>query len=260
MRLRPKLRPELALALVVAFVVALAPRNAWPQAEPPLEADVPPRTEGRKALDKVRNDPNLAEERSVNMLRWREAEAVTDEPWWWGLANSLARWFRGLFGWFAETGRLVVWVLGAVLAALLVTYVVRLVRARGLPRAPKAFVPPSHVRDLDIRPESLPDDIGAAALALWERGEQRAALALLYRGLLSRLVHVHGVPIRASSTEGECLVLARPRLAEASARYAARLVETWAAAVYGGSSPPAAAVQALCGEFAHALDRSTGAA
>ena len=43
-------------------------------------------------------------------------------------------------------------------------------------------------------------------------------------GLLSRLVHVHGVPIRASSTEGDCLALARPRLAEPSARYAARLV------------------------------------
>ena len=84
--------------------------------------------------------------------------------------------------------------------------------------------PPSHVRELDIRPESLPDDIGAAALAVWERGEQRAALALLYRGLLSRLVHAHGVPIRASSTEGDCLALAQSRLAAGSAQYAARLV------------------------------------
>jgi hypothetical protein len=116
------------------------------------------------------------------------------------------------------------------------------------------------VRDLDIRPASLPDDIGSAALALWERGEQRAALALLYRGLLSRLVHVHGVPIRASSTEGECLSLARPRLADAGARYAARLVEIWGGAVYGGLLPPTPAVQALCGEFAAALDRDAGAA
>jgi hypothetical protein len=254
--LRFKYRPHLTLALLVA----LAPLDALPQAADVQDGDVPPRTEVRKALDKVKNDPNLAQERSVNMLRWRESAPVTDEPWWWGLANSLARFFRGLFGWFAEAGRLVVWVLGAVLAALLAVYVVRLVRARGLPRAAKAFVPPSHVRDLDIRPESLPDDVGAAALALWERGEQRAALALLYRGLLSRLVHVHGVPIRASSTEGECLALARPRLAEANARYVARLVETWGAAVYGGSTPPTAAVQALCGEFAVALDRRTGAA
>ena len=44
--------------------------------------------------------------------------------------------------------------------------------------------------------------------ALWDRGDHRAALALLYRGLLSRLVHVHRVPIRDSSTEGDCLALA----------------------------------------------------
>ena len=145
-------------------------------------------------------------------------------------------------------------------AALLVIYVVRLVRERGLPRVPKPFAAPSHVRDLDIRPESLPDDVGAAALALWQRGEQRAALALLYRGSLSRLVHVHAVPIRASSTEGECLALARPRLATASARYVARLVETWAAAVYGARRRRRRAPsQALCGEFAAALDREGAA-
>jgi hypothetical protein len=245
--------------LLLALLVALAPMRAAPQ-EPPPGGDAPTRAEVRKALDKVKSDPNLAAERSVNMLRWADVKPSTDEPWWWELANALARWFRGLFGWLAESGRYVVWVFGALLAALLVTYVVRLVRVRGLPRVPKAFAPPSHVRDLDIRPESLPDDIGPAAFALWEQGEQRAALALLYRGLLSRLAHVHGVPIRASATEGECLMLAKPRLTEASARYAARLVETWAAAVYGGTLPAAASVQALCGEFATALDGGAGAA
>jgi hypothetical protein len=193
------------------------------------------------------------------LLRWKETEPATDEPWWWEWANAIARWFRGLFDWLAASGRYLVWVLGALLAALLALYVARLVRTGGLPSVPQSFVAPSHVRDLDIRPESLPHDVGSAALALWERGEQRAALALLYRGLLSRLVHVHAVPIRASSTEGECLALARPRLGEPSARYAARLVETWAAAVYGGLTPDGGAVRALCREFGVALDGGAAA-
>ena len=252
---------RLRLDLLLAVVVALAPFGAAAQPDaPPPAGEAPARENVRKALDKVRNDPNLVAERTINMLRWAEEEPVTDEPWWWQWVNAFARWFRGFFGWIAASGRYVVWVAGALLAALLVIYLVRLVGARGLPRVPKAFVAPSHVRDLDIRPESLPDDVGAAALALWERGEQRAALALLYRGLLSRLVHVHGVPIRASSTEGDCLVLARPRLAESNARYAERLVETWGEAVYGGMLPAAGAVAALCGEFAVALDRGAGAA
>lgn len=252
-----RLRLELTLALVV--VLAQLGAAAQPD-EPPPAAESPARADIRKALDKVENDPNLATERTISMLRWAEPEAVTDEPWWWRWVNSVARWLRGLFDWLAASGRYVVWVIGAVLAALLALYIVRIVRVRGLPRVPKPFAPPSHVRDLDIRPESLPDDIGAAALAEWERGEQRAALALLYRGLLSRLVHAHGVPIRASSTEGDCLALAQPRLTAGSAQYAARLVTTWGTAVYGGLLPSPGAVQSLCGDFAGALDRGGGAA
>jgi hypothetical protein len=243
----------LTLALLVALVqlgtAAQPDVAAQPESEPPARLEV------RKALDKVENDPNLAAERTINMLRWKDAEpAAGDEPWWWELVNSAARWLAGLFDWIAESGRYVVWVIGAALAAMLALYIVRVVRVRGLPRVPAPFVPPSHVRDLDIRPESLPDDIGAAALAQWEKGEQRAALALLYRGLLSRLAHVHGVPIRASSTEGDCLALAQPRLADAGARYVARLVATWGTAVYGGLLPEPATVRALCHEFAAALD------
>ncbi len=251
---------RLGANVLLIGVLALAPLQGAAQPDAPaVPGAAPAREDVRKALDKVANDPNLVDERMVNMLRWKQAEPVTDEPWWWEWLNAAARWFRGLFAWIATSGRLVVWVLGAALAALLALYIVRLIRARGVPRVPKTFVAPSHVRDLDIRPESLPGDVGASALALWERGEQRAALALLYRGLLSRLVHAHAVPIRASSTEGECLALARPRLVESSARYASRLVETWAAAVYGGLAPDAGAVRALCNEFHVALDSGAAA-
>jgi hypothetical protein len=110
------------------------------------------------------------------------------------------------------------------------------------------------VRDLDIRPESLPPDIGAAALALWEQGEKRAALALLYRGLLSRLVHVHSVPIRDSSTEGDCLALATTRLRAERVAYVSKLIRTWESAVYGGVDVETEVVRALCAEFSAALD------
>jgi hypothetical protein len=110
------------------------------------------------------------------------------------------------------------------------------------------------VQDLDIRPETLPNDIGAAARALWDRGEHRSALALLYRGLLSRLAHVHRVPIRDSSTEGDCLALAASHLASARHDYASRLVRVWQRAVYGRDEVPAATVYGICDDFARALD------
>ena len=242
------------LELGPAALIAAAPLVISAQPDPSVAAAAEPtREDVRQALDEVANDPNLAAQRTVNMLRWKEAEAVDEEPSWWQWANAIARWFRGLFGWIGESARVLVWVLGGIAAVLLAVFVVRLVQARGMPRVPKKLVAPSHVRDLDIRPESLPDDVGTAALALWQRGEQRAALALLYRGMLSRLVHSHAVPIRASSTEGECLALAKPRLAESSGRYVSDLIETWAAAVYGAREPRAGAIEALCSEFAAAL-------
>jgi hypothetical protein len=248
------LRPD---ALLLAALLLAAAHGAAQPEQPLVPGTVPGYDEVRKALDKVKDDPNIAPERTVQALRWARSdpEANEDEPWWLDAANAVARWVRGLFGWIAASGRLIVWVLGALLVAVVIVYVVQLVRRRGMPRVPLRFVAPSHVRDLDIRPESLPDDVGAAALGLWNRGEQRAALALLYRGLLSRLVHVHEVEIRASATEGECLALARKRLSSESAAYTERMVGTWTAAVYGGLAPAPADVEALCGEFAGALAR-----
>jgi len=253
-------RSRFEVAALLAVAVLAAPRG-FAQPEPSsVVGEQPSREIVRKALDKVANDPNLAPERTVRMLGLVQPKppAEGDEPWWWDLANAVVRWTRGLFGWLAESGRYLVWVIGGALVLGIVAYVVHLVRKRGLPRVPERFVAPSHVRDLDIRPESLPDDVGAAALALWERGEQRAALALLYRGLLSRLVHVHSVPIRASSTEGDCLTLAKPHLKATGGAYAARLVGVWSAAVYGGVPPAAPDVLALCAEFGAALDRAAG--
>jgi len=114
------------------------------------------------------------------------------------------------------------------------------------------------VRDLDIRPESLPDDIGASALGIWERGEHRAGLALLYRGALSRLAHVHEVPIRDASTEGDCLSLANMHLSVQPAAYMARLIRVWQRAVYGSADPTDDEMRALCEGFAAALNKSVG--
>lgn len=110
-------------------------------------------------------------------------------------------------------------------------------------------MPPTHVGSLDIRPESLPADIGAAARALWQRGEGRAALSLLYRGALSRLVHGHGVPIRAASTESECLALAATRLAPAAHAFLAQLIAGWQAVAYARRELSPEDFERLCAGF-----------
>src|SRR5919112_1947121 len=150
-------------------------------------------------------------------------------------------WLGGLVVWMGESARVLVWCAALALAGLVVVYLSRVARTRLMASDEDTFVAPTHVRDLDIRPESLPDDIGAAARQLWERGEQRAALALLYRGMLSRLAHVHRVPIRESSTEGDCVALAQAQLPDRS-EYVARLVRVWQRLGYGHESVESATV------------------
>ena len=93
------------------------------------------------------------------------------------------------------------------------------------------------------------------ARALWDAGEQRAALALLYRGLLSRLAHVYEVPIRDSSTEGDCLISRHASWKHAALEYATRLVRTWQRAIYGGLSIESEVVHELCANFDQHLER-----
>ena len=205
------------------------------------------------ALKKLQADPNLATTREVRTLRWvRDSDKKRERPGW-------LSWIGDLFGWFAEVSRVLMWTVIALLVGLLVLYLVRVARTFGNEQRRGETLAPTHVRDLDIRPESLPDDIGGAAWSLWERGEHRGALSLLDRGLLSRLVHAHAVPIRDSSTEGDCLALAERHLPSDRHGYVSRLIRTWQRAVYGGEDPQAPDMRALCDGFAEAL-RATASA
>lgn len=252
MRSPPEFRGSRVLAmLAMTAMLAAAPL----QAAPPVTGTVPSDEQIAAAVRALKQDPNLGGEHKERTLAWthdQRHQAQHHSVW--------IDWIAGFFVWLARTSRFLFWGAIVVLAGLLAIFVVRVLRQRAGPAAGGRFTPPTHVRDLDIRPESLPADIGAAARELWQRGQQRAALALLYRGLISRLVHVYGIPIRSSSTEGECLALAAPRLQESSRRFASLLVLIWQQSVYGGREPPADTVFSLCDEFAHALSPQAPAA
>lgn len=206
-----------------------------------------------KALARLQSDPNLSGETTMRTLHWAGSKKP-DDPGGSEWLMELLRWIGSAFRWLAQSGRLLILACVLIVAAILAIYIYRLIRESRRQPSGIASAAPSHVRDLDIRPESLPDDIGSAAGLLWEQGEHRAALALLYRGLLSRLVHLHGVAIRESSTEGDCLALLTTSGRSDVIDYSRRLIRVWQRAVYGGQEPDDAAVMDLCASFAAALD------
>ena len=234
-------RRDLGFALVLAPCLAFAqPASAPSAAEAPL---VTTPGDVASAVATVRSDPNLGGPRTERTLRLKPDKEKRR-------AEAPAPWLVEMVRWMSEAGRGLMWLLGAIAIALLIVFAWRWMRVHADAAAGRvAVLPPSHVNDLDIRPDSLPDDIAGTARALWQRSEQRAALSLLYRGALSRLVHDHGIAIRSASTEGECVVLARAALPAAGSAFFERLVGAWQIAVYAARWPDAASVAALFDGF-----------
>ncbi len=117
-----------------------------------------------------------------------------------------------------------------------------------LPRARRRA---TEVAGLDIRPESLPDDVPSQVLMLWRKGELRQALALLYRATISHLVHDDHLEINVGATEGDCSRLAE-RAARSNLLAAGRLsamllvTDLWLRAAYADRWPDEAAVADGC--------------
>lgn len=204
------------------------------------------------AASAVEADPLLGSTETHKTLRLKDKsddrKADPNEVNWW--IHFIQNLSSGL--------RVALWL---VLAGLFIAVLLRLRDwlGRRSGRGALATLAPTHIGSLDIRPESLPEDIGAAAAALLERGEPRAALSLLYRGALSRLVHAHGVPIRAASTERECVTLAAPRLAPPQQAFLGRLVVAWQTVAYAHRDLPADDIAQLCRGFDAALPATRGA-
>ncbi len=203
------------------------------------------------AVGKLRDDPLLSGRHKEHRLEWQpkpsKKKKVDVDPSW-------IKWFASLAGFINDTSRFLMYGIVLVLVALLIVSARHLIQLRGLRRRAAAATAVSHVRDLDVRPESLPADVGAAAWALWQAGQVPAALSLLYRGALSRLIHRWHVPIAASTTEGECLELARGLLEPGAQRYLTQVVRAWEANIYGNRALSSAMGEALCTGFATRLD------
>jgi len=110
-------------------------------------------------------------------------------------------------------------------------------------------VGPRTVMGLEITPDSLPADILAAARGLWQSGDTRGALSLLYRGSVAWLVNVARLGIRESDTEGDCLRHAGTLPNAAAVGYFSDLTEAWIGTAYASHYPPGERMERLLGSW-----------
>lgn len=106
------------------------------------------------------------------------------------------------------------------------------------------------VAGFDIRPESLPDDVVGCVQQLWQDGDRRAALALLYRATLSRLVHESELALSRGATEQDCIRIAQQaqraqQLGSNRLQVVTRVTHTWLQAAFGQRWPDTSAFAEL---------------
>ncbi len=114
------------------------------------------------------------------------------------------------------------------------------------------------VMGMDIRPESLPDDVVNAARAAWRDGDSHLALSLLYRGSITWFVHRGALPIAESDTEGDCLRRVQEVSESEYAPYFSSLTKVWVNTAYGENEPEDSRVVELCDTWPFGLITAPG--
>lgn len=113
-------------------------------------------------------------------------------------------------------------------------------------RAEAAAEPVTHVFGLDVRPQSLPDDVGARARELWLAGQTTEAMGLLYRAALSRLIAGTGLEVEPGDTERDCVERVRRKGVLATAEFFERVTRAWLVCAYSRARPGDEVALELC--------------
>lgn len=243
------------LATVAVLVMALLLQLAPPTLQP-VEAQSE-REQVKEEILAIKKGPDFHRMETQKVLKSADED---EEP-----PEFDGSFWRNLFEFFTGAGLMASALAGVaelLLWALVLLGIVFLILKYGswlerfpqlLPHRRRQEYRPQTLFGMEVTRESLPDDVGSEALALWQRGEQRQALALLYRASLASLL-VAGVPLRDGSTEQECLRLAermREQLGipQASLSYFANLTRTWRRLAYGHQAPSEAEASHLCRDW-----------
>lgn len=186
------------------------------------------------------------------------SEHVTEKVWKPKVEqkkSELPEWLKPLFDLFAQLGKafaqslqVILWGVAILILALLLYWMARNFDWSNLRLRARKRVP-SSLFGVDLRPESLPDDIATAAKRLLEQGEILAALSLLYRGALVALLNRYHLEFRSGDTENDCVRRVNQCAPQATALYFTGLVNHWLSVAYAARLPEQTAVAGLCNEW-----------
>ena len=208
----------------------------------PKTADTSPEKSVAAAMRGVRSDPAFGHDETRWAWHYRASLTPQNRPtlelsWLAALVHFLATVF--------EWG-------GRVLVALILLAILRLV-LRAWPKArairPQGGVRPERIPGVDVRHDTLPDDVVAAARRHIASGEVSQAISLLYRACLVQLIDRAHIEFAPGDTEEKCIARVTDRIRPGACAYFIDLVEAWRACAYAHRTLSSAQVATLCDEW-----------
>ncbi|MCL6703534.1 DUF4129 domain-containing protein [Pseudomonas sp. T1.Ur] len=255
-RLRQRLSAVAPLLMLAAVMLLPLAPPAW-AAEDGTAPDSPrllnqPVTSeaSRESIKAILDAPPFKNPETVTRYRFGKEAPEPAE------ADEAPGWLKSMFNWSAKRFETVAALIQVLLWAALVGAVAwlawryrerlnALVNRRPAKGQVMERPTPARMFGLDIREESLPDDVASSAEQLWSSAP-REALGLLYRALLSRLHHGFGIPLKPSDTEGQVLQRVGQLQQEQLMAFSTNLTLHWQNVAYGHRPPPAHLQQELC--------------
>ena len=258
-RLRQRVSGAALTLLLAAFLLMPTGQNLW-AAEPAIAPDSPrllgqPLTSqaSRDSIKAILDQPPFKNKETVTRYRFGEDKPSAENP----DDGKAPEWLKTLFklldnqrfGALATLIEVLLW--GAVIGAigLLIwryrAWLQAFVSCRPALKGKVTRPVPQQAFGLDLSRETLPADIAASAESLWQ-SSPREALGLLYRALLSHLLHDYNMALKPADTEGQVLERVEQLQQPALLAFSKNLTGHWQNMAYGHRLPPAHLQQELC--------------
>ncbi len=251
-----------ALPAPPAHAETAATETSAPSMTPDAKAvDALTPEESQRVIAEILEGDVFNEIETRQSLRWVEDKTGKKDPtkdgeddswfdWTWlkDLLKALPQ-MKGALNWLAGLPAILEVLLWGLAIALLV-YLIYRFRDFSLPgvrrAGPKTRAAPTQLFGMELHQDSLPDDVIAAARALWQQQQPREAMALLYRAALSFLVFERLLPLESSHTEDECVDVCSQQENPARAGFFRQLTQHWIRLAYAHQPPDSAAFEKLC--------------
>lgn len=258
-RMRQRLSGSAVAVLLAATLLIPSGHDAW-AADVVASPDSPRLLEqpltsqaSRDSIKAILDQPPFKNKETVVRYRFGEGKDTAENP----DDDNTPQWLKALFrlfdsqrfGALATLIEALLWGVVIVAIGLLTWYYRDLMQAfvsrRPSPGKKAMRSLPQQAFGLDLGPETLPTDIATSVESLWQ-SHPREALGLLYRALLSHLLHDFDIDLKAADTEGQVLERVEQLQQPALLAFSKKLTGHWQNMAYGHRLPAAHLQRELC--------------